>query len=179
MRLKTNLLITLLIVLHLPLLVGGFFAPYDPTAQNRELPYAPPTRLHFKDGSGFHLRPFVYAWIPTNEGGGSRYWEDRSRAYPIQAFVRGDSYSFLGLFETNLHLFGVESPGQYLLFGTDAFGRDELSRVLYGGRGSGAAGIVATAATLFLGSIVAIVAGYYGGGVGGSLVGGSGVVFFF
>jgi hypothetical protein len=34
----------------------AFVAPYDPTTQNRELSYAPPTRLHFiDDSSGFHL----------------------------------------------------------------------------------------------------------------------------
>jgi len=171
MRLKTALLTTLLIVLHLPLLFAGFVAPYDPTAQNRELPYAPPTRLHFKDDSGFHLRPFMYAWIPASDSDGYRYREDRGRSYPIRAFVRGDSYSFLGLFETSLHLFGVENPGQCLLFGNDAFGRDEFSRVLYGGRISVAAGIVATAATLLLGSIVGVVAGYYGGWIDETLMG--------
>jgi peptide/nickel transport system permease protein len=159
MRGRSALLITLLVGLHLLLLLAGFVAPYDPTTQNRELPYAPPTRLHFWDRSGFHLRPFIYAWIPVDDG----YREDRSRAYPIHAFVRADGYNFLGLFETNLHLFGAESPGKCLLFGTDAFGRDEFSRVLSGGRISVAAGIVATALTLLAGSIVGIIAGYYGG----------------
>jgi len=164
---KTTLLITLLVGLHLLLLLAGFVAPYDPTAQNRELPYAPPTRLHFRNASGLHLRPFVYAWIPVDDG----YREDQSRAYPIQLFVRGDSYNFLGIFETNLHLFGVESPGKCLLFGADAFGRDELSRVLYGGQISVAAGIVATAVTLLVGSMVGVVAGYYGGWIDETLMG--------
>lgn len=166
-RSKTALLITLLVGLHLLLLLAGFVAPYDPTGQNRELPYAPPTRLHFRDASGLHLRPFVYAWIPVDDG----YREDQSRANPIQLFVRGDSYNFLGLFETNLHLFGVQNPGQCLLFGTDAFGRDEFSRVLYGGQISVAAGIVATAVTLLVGSMVGVVAGYYGGWIDETLMG--------
>ena len=59
---RTFLLIALLGALHLPILFAGFFAPSDPTAQNRDLPYAPPTRLHFRDSSGFHLRPYVYGW---------------------------------------------------------------------------------------------------------------------
>jgi hypothetical protein len=57
MRTRTAILIALLAILHLALLFAGFFAPYDPTTQNRELPYAPPTRVHFKDSLGFHLRP--------------------------------------------------------------------------------------------------------------------------
>jgi peptide/nickel transport system permease protein len=166
-RTKTILLITLLAGLHLLLLLAGFVAPYDPTTQNRELPYAPPTRLHFIDGSGFHLRPFVYAWVRVDDG----YREDRNRVYKIQAFVRGDSYSFLGLFRTDLHIFGLETPGKCLLFGADEFGRDEFSRVLYGGQLSVAAGIVATAITLLVGSIVGVVAGYYGGWIDETLMG--------
>lgn len=164
---RTTLLITLLIGLHAVLLFAGFVAPYNPTTQNRGLPYAPPTRVHFWDGSSFHLRPFIYAWVPADDG----YREDRFRPYPIQLFVRGESYDFLSLFETNLHLFGVAGPGRCQLFGADAFGRDELSRVLYGGQISVAAGIVATAVTLLTGGVVGIISGYYGGWIDEMLMG--------
>lgn len=164
---KTALLIALLVLLHLLLLFAGFVAPCDPTIQNRDLPYAPPTRLHFKDDSGLHLRPFVYPWKATDDG----YQEDRSQAYLVHFFLRGDPYSCLGLFRTNLHLFGVESPGEILPFGTDAFGRDEFSRVLYGGQISVAAGIVATFIALLAGGFVGIIAGYYGGWIDETLMG--------
>ena len=166
-RRKAPALIVSLIVLHLLILLAGFVTPYDPVVQNRELPYAPPTRLHFVDGSGLHLRPFVYAWAQTDDG----YREDRTHAYPVHAFVRGDTYSFLGIVETNLHLFGVEDPGKILLLGTDAFGRDEFSRVLWGGQISVAAGIVATAVALLVGSVVGVIAGYYGGWIDETLMG--------
>ncbi len=61
MRTKTLILLLVLVVLHLIVIFAGFIAPYDPSVQNREMSYAPPTRLHFVDASGFHLRPFVYA----------------------------------------------------------------------------------------------------------------------
>jgi peptide/nickel transport system permease protein len=76
MRTRTAILVGLLAGLHLVLLFAGFFAPYDPTAQNRELPYAPPTRLHFKDSSGFHLRPFVYAWTSVLGGNQPESYQD-------------------------------------------------------------------------------------------------------
>jgi peptide/nickel transport system permease protein len=167
MRSKAAWLIVLLAILHIIILCAGFVAPYDPATQNRDLPYAPPTRVHFVDSSGFHLRPFVYAWIAVDDG----YREDRTHDYSLYAFVRGDSYSFLGLRETNLHLFGVGDPGKVLLFGTDAFGRDEFSRVLWGGQISVAAGIVATTVTLVVGSIVGVIAGYYGGWIDETLMG--------
>jgi hypothetical protein len=61
MRTKTLILLVSLVFLHLIVIFAGFIASYGPSVQNRELPYAPPTRLHFVDASGFHLRPFVYA----------------------------------------------------------------------------------------------------------------------
>lgn len=166
-RFRYVALIASLLVLHAVILCAGFLAPYDPGAQNRDVPYAPPTRLHFVDGTGLHLLPFVYAWTPVGDG----YQEDRTQSYPVHVFARGDSYSFLGLFETNLHLFGTNDPGKVLLFGTDAFGRDEFSRLLWGGQISVSAGIVATAVTLVVGSIVGIIAGYFGGWIDETLMG--------
>jgi peptide/nickel transport system permease protein len=172
MRTKTTLLIAVLVGVHLILLFAGFFAPYDPTAQDRELPYAPPTRLHFKDSSGFHFRPFVYGWTPVLEGdqaGG--YQEDRNHEYPLRFFASGPSYELLGVYKMDLHLFGVTEPGKVLLIGTDGYGRDEFSRVLFGGQISVAAGITATFLTLLVGSMLGIVAGYFGRWIDESLMG--------
>ena len=176
MRTRTAILVALFAGLHLVLLFAGFFAPYDPTTQNRELPYAPPTRVHFKDSSGFHLRPFVYAWTSVLDGdqpdsSQDSYKEDRSHEYPIRFFVSGPNYKLLGIYETSAHLFGVAEPGKVLLFGTDAYGRDELSRVLVGGQISVAAGITATFIALLAGSILGIIAGYYGRWIDESLMG--------
>jgi peptide/nickel transport system permease protein len=176
MRTRTALLVVLLAGLHLALLFAGFFAPYDPTTQNRELPYAPPTRVHFKDSLGFHLRPFVYVW--TSGLGGDQpdsyqgsYQEDRSHEYPVHFFVSGPSYKCLGIYQTGMHLFGVAEPGKVLLFGTDGYGRDELSRLLFGGQISVAAGITATFIALLAGSILGVIAGYYGRWIDEALMG--------
>ena len=50
--------LSVLALLHLAVLVPGFFAPYDAAEQNRSLSFAPPTAIHFKahDGS-WRLRP--------------------------------------------------------------------------------------------------------------------------
>ena len=176
MRTRTVILVALLAGSHLVLLFAGFFAPYDPTSQNRELPYAPPTRVHFKDSSGFHLRPFVYARtnaLNSDQPDSSQdsYKEDRSHEYPIRFFVSGPSYKLLGIYETSTHLFGVAEPGKVLFFGTDAYGRDEFSRVLFGGQISVAAGITATFIALLAGSILGVIAGYYGRWIDESLMG--------
>lgn len=58
-------------------------------------------------------------------------------------------------------LVGPFSPGH--LFGTDAYGRDILSRVLHGGRYDLAIALGATAVTLVVGTSVGLVSGYIGG----------------
>jgi peptide/nickel transport system permease protein len=171
---KIPILVAAIAGIHVILLLAGFFAPYDPTAQNRELSYAPPTGLHFSDATGFHLRPFVYPIETTNGQNDSyreTYTEDRNHQYWVQFLTRGSSYRLLGVVKTNLHLFGVKAPGKLLLLGTDGYGRDELSRVLYGGQLSVAAGIAATAISLLVGAFLGLIAGYYGGWADDSLMG--------
>jgi peptide/nickel transport system permease protein len=59
---------------------------------------------------------------------------------------------------------GILSPPspQYLL-GTDAIGRDVLSRIIYGTRVSLAAGAVSVGVALSLGVLIGLLAGYHGG----------------
>jgi peptide/nickel transport system permease protein len=172
MRARVTIPIVLLVILHLVLLFAGFVAPYDPTAQNREMSYAPPTGVHFWDDSGFRVRPFIYASTVVQQGEQEgNYQEDRTHQYQIRMLVSGSSYKLFGIFPSNTHLFGVNGPGKLFLVGADAYGRDELSRVLFGGQISVAAGIVATVVTLFTGCVVGIIAGYYGGWVDESLMG--------
>jgi len=116
MRAKTIILVSALATLHLIVIFAGFIAPYNPGAQNRELPYAPPTRVHFVDPRGFHLRPFVYASTFALDS----YEEDRTHTLPIRLFIRGDAYTILGIFRSNLHLFEVDEPGCIFFLGMEA-----------------------------------------------------------
>jgi peptide/nickel transport system permease protein len=155
--------LALLGAVHLLILFPGFFAPYGYSAQDRDFPYAPPTGIHFVESSGkFHLRPFVYAWT-FKAGSYGDYEPDTQRPYPLRFWVSGSAYKIAGLFSSSRHLFGVDSPGRVFLMGTDQFGRDEFSRVLYGGRVSLLAGLVATAISLALGAMIGALAGFYGG----------------
>jgi peptide/nickel transport system permease protein len=169
MRNKTAalILVVALAALHLAILFAGFIAPYDPTAQNRELSYAPPSRIHFVDSFGFHLRPFIYAAVVDLDS----YREDLSRKFPVRLLVRGDPYIALGIFKSNLHLFGADHPARFLLFGADGYGRDEFSRLLYGGQLSLAAGLLATLIALATATIIGTVSGYYGKWIDESLMG--------
>ncbi len=57
----------------------------------------------------------------------------------------------------------LQPPHDDFYLGTDYFGRDILSRLLYGARISLVIGIASTAIAMVAGSLVGILAGYYGG----------------
>lgn len=150
----------LLLLVFLSTLFAGFLAPYDPTEQDREHPYAPPSSIHFVDGAGrAHVRPFVYPWKDDGSGG---YEEDHGAPVPLRFFVRGAQYKFLNIIGSSYHIVGVDPPQRIALLGTDAYGRDQLSRWLYGGQVSLMAGLLATAIALGLGLLIGLLAGYFG-----------------
>jgi len=60
----------------------------------------------------------------------------------------------------------LHAPTGRYLFGTDIFGRDILSRILYGGRISLSIGLVSVAIAATSGVILGLTAGYYGQWVG-------------
>jgi peptide/nickel transport system permease protein len=157
---KLIIAVTCLLLLQSAVVLAGFVAPYEPAAQNRDLPFAPPTRLHFVDARGrWHLRPFIYQWVPAPQSV-YEYQESLQREYPIYFFVRANE-STAGI-RSQIHLFGVEAPARIFLAGSDNYGRDQFSRILYGGRISLGAGLLATAISLLLGSLLGAVSGFHG-----------------
>lgn len=139
---------------NLPLVIAGFLAPYPAAQQHRDFAYAPPIHVHFVDGTGrFHIRPFVYR-LALNESDDVSYAEDRNVAYSVRFFTRR---------EGEAHIFAVAEPGKIFLLGTDGFGRDIFSRILYGGRVSMAAALVSAFLSLLIGAVLGGIAGQFGG----------------
>jgi peptide/nickel transport system permease protein len=151
------------LLLYTSALLAGFLAPYDCNRQFIHRVHTPPQRIHLWDHEGLHW-PFVYDYRMTfSEDGLERIYQyDESRRFPIHLFTKGDSYRFLGLFETSLHLFGADGTS-YFVLGTDRMGRDLLSRILYGGCVSLTIGLLGVAITLALGTIIGTISGYYSG----------------
>jgi peptide/nickel transport system permease protein len=149
-------------VLHAIVACAGFFAPYDPAEQDRERPYLPPMKVHLVDEHGhLHLRPFFYA-ARLREGSFDQFEEDTGRLFPLRFFESGARYRLLGFLPCRWHLFGAEGARLYLS-GSDGFGRDQLSRILYGGQISLLSGLIGAGSTLILGALIGTVAGFYGG----------------
>jgi peptide/nickel transport system permease protein len=75
----------------------------------------------------------------------------------------------LGLFKTDLHLFGVGegsnggTGAKVMLFGADSLGRDLFSRVLYGSQVSLTIPFASAIISFFLGILIGSLSGYFGG----------------
>jgi peptide/nickel transport system permease protein len=151
-----------LALLHLGALGAGFLAPYGFDEQDREHSYAPPVRLRFRDREGrLHLRPFLYIGV-EKAGAPGLYVEDRSRVFPVRFFVQ-TTPAPPGRGGARVRLFGVDSPARIFLLGTDRYGRDQLSRLLYGARISLFSGLLAASLAVSLGLVAGAAAGFRGG----------------
>lgn len=169
MRRRSRLVVGAVIVLcfYLVAIFADFLAPYDYRAQSRREPSAPPSAVHFRDPSGaWQTRPFLYARRLVDPLDG-RYEEQPARSFPLALFTRGSTYRLFGLFETQLHLFGLQDANQadaprVQLLGTDALGRDRLSRLLRGTRFSLIVGPLGMLLASAVGILLGCVAGYSG-----------------
>jgi peptide/nickel transport system permease protein len=155
-----------LALMYLLAALAGFVAPYGDRETHSAFPRTPPTGIHFFDADGnFHLQPFVYGLQRTMDRQTFKpvLTVNPEERYPIRLFVEGETYSLLGLFRSNIHLFGVDEPGKLFLLGTDTKGRDLFSRILYGAQVSLTVGLVGVTLSLVIGIAIGLVTGYFGG----------------
>lgn len=142
-----------------------FLAPYEKDTRHLEAIFSPPSKIHFFDEDGSLSRPFVKKTevdidLETHQ---LTFREVTGTRFPIKFFVQGDPYLFWGLWETDIHFFGVEAPAKILLFGADRMGRDVFSRCLYGTRISLSIGMIGVFLSLILGLTLGGISGYSGG----------------
>lgn len=181
----------LLALLYLSAIFGSFLGPYNPGASNPNRPNHPPTKLHFTNADGsFVWPPYIYDSNMTDIL--RRQYEPISEVrYPVRFLVQGEPYKLWGLFDCEMHLFGLGAPlrpdgspvppeelGETIqdgvmnplksevrlyLFGSDSLGRDILSRILSGAKISLSVGLIGILITMSLGLLVGGISGYAGG----------------
>ena len=157
---------SVIIFLYILVLFCEFLSPYGTTTRFRRYLYAPPQKLHFvHPEQGFRLRPFVYDITrETDPETFRRYFvEDRSKTFDVVFFAHGEPYKFWGIWETDVHFFGVEEEGPLFLMGTDRLGRDVFTRIVYGARISLSIGLVGIALNFTIGMLLGGLSGYLGG----------------
>lgn len=152
-----------ILLYYLSALLAGFLAPYTLSTRFIEYIYMPPQPVHLiNEGK---LQPFVYDVKLTIDKNLRKIYEpDLTKKVPLRFFAHGEPYKLFGLIETDVHLF--QAPGAIVsLLGTDRQGRDMFSRILYGSQISLTIGLLGVFLSLFFGSVLGVVSGYYGGRV--------------
>ncbi len=158
----------IVLVIAIVAAMPGFFATQDPHRSNAAELFIPPQRVRFfHDGN---LQLFVYGVVGVRNPTTLRMeWQtDYDKIVPLKLFTRGDPYSVLGLFESDLHIIGLadpESEESFHLLGTDRMGRDQWSRVMFGTQVSLSIGLVSVFISTILGIILGGLSGYFGGTV--------------
>ncbi len=182
----------ILLIFYLLAIGADFFAPYDPYQSQLDGSLLPPTQIYWTDQEG-KFNPLVYPTTlgKTDINTGDRLLEkDKTKPSPIRFFVKGSSYNFLEItlplprkwkltpfphpqklldttlfkgISLNRHLFGTMGEGKLNLLGTDEQGRDQLTRLLFGGRISLFIGIFGIAISYPLGMLIGGISGYFGG----------------
>ncbi len=168
----------ILVCLYLVALAAPFFAPYSLDSKDLDYAYAPPQMPRWSFEHGWHTYGVYQEQDPVTLK--NQYIQDRDIHVPLGFFVRGDSYTIIGNWKGSLRFFGVDLnkaeargllddteafyPG-FFLTGTDRYGRDIFSRLIYGSRISLSIGLFSIFIAFILGVSIGGISGYLGGKV--------------
>lgn len=163
--------ITILALLYIGVIFGGFIATQGLEDFSASDSNAPPSKVHLYHEGKF-IGPFVYGnTFEFDEYEQKIFKEDKSQPYRLKLFVKGTEYKLFGLLKSDIHLFGVDNsqrpegkdPVNFFIFGADGLGRDLFSRIILGSKVSLTVPLVGTGISFVLAIIIGGISGYYGG----------------
>ncbi|MBR1373472.1 ABC transporter permease [bacterium] len=147
----------LLLIMYLTVFFASFISPYEKDYSNRNKAYCPPSKIYIINEKGKLSLPYTYNYKRyfDKENFDTKYIEDRSKKYAVKYFAKDK--------EGKRHFYDVENGGELYLLGTDINGRDNFSRLLYGGQISLTIGFLALLVSFPLGMLYGGISGYFGG----------------
>ena len=157
----------LLVCLYLAVFMADFISPYSKDYSNRHMAYVPPSKIFVIDENGHLSKPYTYNYLRKFDQKDFKisYKMDRSKKYYVKYFAKAPVYKIFGVIPCDRHFYNVEKGGNLYLLGTDINGRDNFSRLLYGGRISLTIGFLALFVSFPLGMLYGGISGYFGGSV--------------
>ncbi len=155
----------ILLILYLTVFLASFISPYSKEYSNRDKAYCPPSKIYIINEKGRLSLPYTYNYIRyyDKENFDTKYIEDRTKKYKVKYFAKGEKYKLFGFIPLNRHFYNVEKGGELYLLGTDINGRDNFSRLLFGGQISLTIGFLALLISFPLGMLYGGISGYFGG----------------
>lgn len=154
-----------LLTLYFCSLSADILAPYPKEFGLRELTYAPPTKVFIINEHGKLSWPYIYNYVRVFDPNTfkQQYYLDKTHKYYLNFFTQGKKYNLFGVIPMNLHLFGVDEGGYIFLLGADINGRDNFSRLLFGGQISLTIGFMALFIAFPIGMLYGGISGFFGG----------------
>ena len=156
---------TIILIMYLTALFGGFVAPYDADQRFDSAINTPPQPIYLVDDGKVYPHVLGLKGVIDRETLRRTYEPDPYTKIPVSFFVKGTPYNLFGFIATDVHLIGLpnnKDMGIFLL-GTDRQGRDQFSRLVIGSQISLTIGLVGVFISLVIGTIMGVASGYYGG----------------
>ena len=155
----------ILIILYSAVFLASFICPYPKDYSNRNMSYCPPSKIYIINEKGRLSLPYTYNYVRyfDKDTFETKYTEDKSTKYRVKYFSKGYKYKIFGIIPCSRHFYNVQTGGELYLLGTDMNGRDNFSRLLFGGRVSLTIGFLALFISFPLGLIYGGFSGYIGG----------------
>jgi peptide/nickel transport system permease protein len=159
-----------LVLLYVTAVFAEFFAPYNSLQRDLDHQYCPPQLLRFSLSQGFYVYAMKLEVDPITFR--KTYIERRDMPINLSFFTKGTPYKLWGLIPFDRHFLGVDTSHKYAaadvkptfyFLGADKYGRDILSRIIYGSRISLSVGLIGIAMTFVLAMTIGGVSGYVGG----------------